>query len=368
MRITNKVNFGETIGFDSNPLNLKIAFGLLIANFLVSLLKYCNNSSKIVLHLDSSRAITTATRPVPYANSETRPISKTAHSIDANMQQRQKDLQRLEKLTNDNIKKEAAPTTMAVPETLKNQQLILSQRPSLKKEGFTFDLSSTSFHQSDIAKNKALAILKKKPIAKSNPNHIKYRGTETGKKRALEDMQSHDGDKAKKQKITEAAEKFQSERIKAMINMKSSHTELIDAHQNEAQDIYFNKLEKKEAMEEKMLNTFQMDCKAVTCLTCKYTAFSASNRCKEERHPLKVIDAQKRFFECQDCGHRTTTVYRMPQMSCKNCQGSRWKRAAMIKDKKCTTIGEHLSIRGGEETFLGSLQTNGNLNLCVADD
>lgn len=230
------------------------------------------------------------------------------------------------------------------------------------------DLSSTSIHQSDIAKNKALAILKKKPITKSNPNFIKYRGTETGKKRVMEDMLSHDGDKVKKQKITEAAEKFQSERIKAMINTKSSHTELIEAHQNESQDIYFNKLEKKEAMEEKMLNTFQMDCKAVVCLTCKYTAFSASDRCKEERHPLKVIDAQKRFFECQDCGHRTTTVHRMPQMSCKNCQSSRWKRAAMIKDKKSTKIGEHLSIRGDEETFLGSLQTDGNLNLCVADD
>lgn len=284
------------------------------------------------------------------------------------MQQRQKDLQRLEQLTKNSKDKEPEAPTTTSPKLLPNRQFSLSQKPSLKKEGFSLDFSCNSIQKSEMAKSKALAILQRKPIAQSNPNFIKYRGTETGKKRALEDMQSRSGDQVKKQKITDAAAQFQSERIKAIINAKSSHTELIEIHQNEAQDVYFNKLEKKEAMEEKMLNTFQMNCKAVVCLTCKYTAFSASDRCKEERHPLKVIDAQKRFFECQDCGSRTTTVHRMPQMSCKGCQGSRWKRTAMIKDKMSTKIGEQLSIRGDEETFLGSLQTNGNLNLCVADD
>lgn len=223
--------------------------------------------------------------------------------------------------------------------------------------------------QSEFAKSKASQLLKRKPIEKSNPNFNRHRGTEAGKKRAHEVLQGQDGTStAKKQKITEAAEKFQRERIQTMINAKSSHTELIEAHHSAEQDKYFDRLEKREAMEDKMLNTFQMDCKAVVCQTCKYTAFSAAERCKEERHPLRVIDAQKRFFECQDCGSRTATVHRMPQMSCKNCQSSRWKRAAMIKDRKSVRVGDQLSIRGDEETFLGSGGHSGNLNLCVASE
>lgn len=247
--------------------------------------------------------------------------------------------------------------------------------PTLKRDGFSLDIAAASssgtsvaqLSKSQFAKTKATEILKRKPIEKSNPNFVRHRGTEAGKKRALEVLQQNDETAAKKQKITDAAEQFQRERIQAMINAKSSHTELIDAHHSAEQDKYFDRLEKKEAMEDKMLNTFQMDCKAVVCQTCKYTAFSAADRCKEERHPLRVIDAKKRFFECQDCGGRTATVHRMPQMSCKNCQSSRWKRAAMIKDRKSVRVADQLSIRGDEETFLGSNQT-GNLNLCVASE
>ena len=36
---------------------------------------------------------------------------------------------------------------------------------------------------------------------------------------------------------------------------------------------YFDKLEKKEEMEEKMLNTTEMKTKAVTCHVCNYTSF-----------------------------------------------------------------------------------------------
>lgn len=133
------------------------------------------------------------------------------------------------------------------------------------------------------------------------------------------------------------------------------------------EDEYFGKLEKKEMMEEKMLNTMKVDCKAVICLTCKYKAFSAAQRCKDERHPLKVVDAEKRFYECENCTNRVTTLFRIPKQSCSNCQGSNWKRVGMIREKKCL-LGEGLSIRGDEEAFIGSVQTKGNLNLCVADE
>lgn len=134
----------------------------------------------------------------------------------------------------------------------------------------------------------------------------------------------------------------------------------------ERQDKYFETLEKKEAMEEKMLNTTKVACKAVICLTCKYVALSAADRCKEERHPLKVKDAEKRFFRCKDCGNRTISLQRLPKLACKNCQSSRWERTSMMADKNVPIMP--LSIRGHEETFIGSINGSANLNLLVPDE
>lgn len=289
--------------------------------------------------------------------------SKIAAGVDANVSQRVKDLERLKQLealqqnqTQNKSQTSTVPTSKPASSTI----------PTLSRSSFSIDLP-VSDKRTELAKAKALAILKNKPIEKSNPNFIKYRGTAEGKKRVQSEMLCRDPGEIKRQKITEDAEKFRMERIKKIMETKSSHSDLIDEHAKDAEDKYFNKQVKKEAMEEKMLNTFEVDCKAVVCLKCKYTAFSSADRCKNEGHPIKVIDAKKRFYKCSDCGNRTVTVHRMPQTSCKNCQGSKWQRAAMIKERATERVGEQLSIRGDEEMFLGSLQGNGNLNLCVAE-
>ncbi|KAJ6647008.1 Protein MCM10 like [Pseudolycoriella hygida] len=287
--------------------------------------------------------------------------SKLAAGVDASVSQRLKDLERLKQLEVLNENKISTP-----PPKQEKSLTTPTRTPTLSRSSFSFEVSAST-RQSDLAKAKALEILKKKPIEKSNPNFVKYRGTVEGKKRAHEEVLSRDPSNIKKQKITDDAEKFRKERIQKIMEAKSSHSDLIVEHANEAQEKYFSKQLKKEAMEEKMLNTFEIDCKAVVCLKCKYTAFSSADRCKTEGHPIKVIDAKKRFYQCSDCGNRTATVHRMPQMSCKNCQGSRWQRAAMIKERVAERVGEQLSIRGDEEMFLGSLKGNANINLCVAE-
>jgi Mcm10 replication factor len=40
-----------------------------------------------------------------------------------------------------------------------------------------------------------------------------------------------------------------------------------------AADTYFDKMEKRDEMESKMLSTFEMKTKAVTCHVCNYTSF-----------------------------------------------------------------------------------------------
>ncbi|KYN43855.1 Protein MCM10 like protein [Trachymyrmex septentrionalis] len=159
-----------------------------------------------------------------------------------------------------------------------------------------------------------------------------------------------------------------NDKFKEMLEAKSSHTDLIEKSYDEEKEKYFNKLEAKERMEEKMMSTFKINCKAVKCMLCKYTAFSASDMCKEQRHPLRVMDAVKRFFKCADCGNRTVSLNRMPSHSCGKCSSSNWVRAAMMDERKTAIVAETLSIRGAEEKFLGSIVKDANLNLLVPDE
>ncbi|XP_038222684.1 protein MCM10 homolog [Zerene cesonia] len=247
------------------------------------------------------------------------------------------------------------------------------------KGGGIIDLN-ISYRQRSVekAKLKALRLIQQEGgIEKIDPNNIK--GTEAGKKRALEKLLTEsysDENNFKKAKIGEPivrvvtkpdGKQVMSERFKKILEATSAHENLIKQHEDDEQEKYFNKLEKKEAMEEKMLNTFKIACKAVRCVKCKYTAFSAAQICKDERHPLKVLDTFKRFFKCADCKNRTVSLELLPLHSCSNCNGSRWEKAAMLREKN-VSLTEGLSIRGEEETFIGGQVIAGkNINLLVPD-
>ncbi|XP_055858360.1 protein MCM10 homolog [Episyrphus balteatus] len=326
------------------------------------------------------------TQAVPYA-ARGGPVSKIACNVEANKKQRLKDIERLkilqmesEKFASSNTSKEinkpaatpepepATKPSASVPEKFKNCEFSFSNRsPQLSRENFCIEVT-VGEKKADMAKLKAMQLLKKKPLAKANPNFIKHRGTSEGKRRAIDDLNDKFGTESKRQKLDEEQREIDRKtRIQKIMEATSSHTNLVDSRELQEQEKYFNKLEKKEALEEKMLNTFKMPCKAVICIQCKYTAFSAADRCKEERHQLKVIDTEKRFYQCKDCGNRTATVHKLPKTSCKNCKGSRWERTAMIRERKIDDGREMLSIRGDEEMFMGSITSKANLNLLVPE-
>ncbi|XP_056641052.1 protein MCM10 homolog [Diorhabda sublineata] len=209
------------------------------------------------------------------------------------------------------------------------------------------------------AKLNAIKLIQKiGPIKKADPNNI--RGT--GIKRAIEDNKIEND--SKKIKIDDNP--FTSERFKKIMAAGSSHQELIAAREEEEKDKYFHKLEMKEKMEEKMISTHKVACKAVKCLECKYVSFSASDFCKSERHQLKVFDAFKRFFKCGDCQNRTVSLEIVPLKACNNCGGSNWQKTGMMKEKIATATPK-LSIRGGEQTFTNSVVTDANLDLLVPE-
>lgn len=303
--------------------------------------------------------------------------------------QRTNDSDRLNKLSglssspkSSNISKYCSPI-FSPPNAIQSQTLSLAEKIagspklgnsfSLKGSG-TIDLNM-SYGQiaAERAKANAVKLIKKSGgIQKVDPNNTK--GTEVGKKRALDKLNNSGSDEndSKKPKSNEESyskgKGIMSERFKKILEATSVHQNLIRQHEDNEQEKYFNKLEKKEAMEEKMLNTFKLACKAVRCAKCKYTAFSAAQICKDERHPLKVLDTFKRFFKCADCGNRTVSLELIPLHSCGTCSGSRWEKAPMLREKKAT-LADGLSIRGEEESFIGGQISSGkNINLLVPEN
>lgn len=126
---------------------------------------------------------------------------------------------------------------------------------------------------------------------------------------------------------------------------------------------------------------------------CKYKWFSASDLCRAEGHPIKVIDTVKRYFKCNNCKNRTVSLEVVPLISCKQCGSSKWSRAGMIKvllgyfhgnifqtryiplirllicvQEKLARNDNGLSIRGDEIKHLDSLSHSMNINLLVPDD
>nr|XP_023026575.1 protein MCM10 homolog [Leptinotarsa decemlineata] len=212
----------------------------------------------------------------------------------------------------------------------------------------------------DRAKLNAIRLIQEKgPLKKANPNNLKG----SGKKRFLEENLEVNSP-AKKSKLAESD--LISQRFKKMMAATSSHMDLLEARDEEEKEKYFDKLEAKERMEEKMTSTFKIACKAVRCLVCKYTSFSAADQCKSERHPLKVFDALKRFFKCGHCGNRIVCLEVIPTEACKNCGSGKWERTGMMKEK-VVTAAHSLSIRGGEQKFMNSVTTDANINLLVPD-
>uniref|UniRef100_A0A182VTH0 Protein MCM10 homolog n=1 Tax=Anopheles minimus TaxID=112268 RepID=A0A182VTH0_9DIPT len=342
-----------------------------------------------------SPSATAASSTVPSYRVDTttvKPPKSSAARIELNVGQRVKDMKRLQSLgvSMESLQTIKSSTPASQPQSasaqapapsssssLENRKFSLEMVPQLSRDSFDIDFSKqhVSLKKALQSRARASAIIKQKPIEKANPNFIKYRGTEQGKKRVLEELSKNapgEENAAKRQKLqeeTDEKERARKEHMKRIIEASSSHQDLVAASENAQQEQYFKSLERKESMEEKMLNTFKVPCKAVSCTQCKYIAFSAADRCKAEGHQLRVHDAEKRFFRCADCGNRTVSLFRIPKVSCKACQSSRWERCAMMREKRGVQIGDVLSIRGDEEKYLGSLAgASASLNLLVPEE
>ncbi|KAG8223513.1 hypothetical protein J437_LFUL002563 [Ladona fulva] len=269
-------------------------------------------------------------------------------------------------------KKEASPSQ--VMKNMKFSEVFVSPKLGRGVDG-SVDLDfAVDKTQKNRAMSQALLWVKKNgPLKKDDPNAVKKDIKVEGNKAKRKRDEDKDGnvsnqnkspniDKSKDASKSAFASSFSAEKIKEIMEKSSKHTALLEIADLEAEDVYFDKLEKKEQMEEKMLSTYKLECKA-----CKYLAFSASDLCKSEGHPIKVVNGMKRFFKCHDCGNRTISLELFPTKPCQKCGGAHWEKTAMMREKKGPALpSEKLSIRGNEEAYIGTVN-DGNLNLLVPE-
>ncbi|XP_042191798.1 protein MCM10 homolog isoform X2 [Callorhinchus milii] len=149
-------------------------------------------------------------------------------------------------------------------------------------------------------------------------------------------------------KRRERLEYLESQEFQQILNARSRHIGAVQEAEIEIQEQYFEPLVKKEQMEDKMRTIREMECRVVTCKTCKYTHFKPLETCVAENHDYHWHDALKRFFKCP-CGNRVISLSRLPSKSCRKCGLFKWERDGMMKERKGPKIGGELLLPRGEE-------------------
>uniref|UniRef100_A0A2C9JXH3 Protein MCM10 homolog n=1 Tax=Biomphalaria glabrata TaxID=6526 RepID=A0A2C9JXH3_BIOGL len=158
-----------------------------------------------------------------------------------------------------------------------------------------------------------------------------------------------------------------SEEVKKILKAKSKHKGALAEAEAEREEVYFNELEKKERMEEKLQTVTSIEITVVTCKQCHYTAQSALDSCKKENHTLVSSKAKKRFFVCKKCKHRTHVIgEKFPTAACSKCGVVSYEKTSMYKIREGPKLeSEVLNIRGDEIKFLNSLDNKVFLNTVI---
>ncbi|XP_076340832.1 minichromosome maintenance 10 homolog isoform X2 [Tachypleus tridentatus] len=195
---------------------------------------------------------------------------------------------------------------------------------------FPSPLEVKSFNQTDLAKLKAVQIVKKTgSLEKKDPNAVKRKLSPTLQEKVKSRVERDHSIDKEGSKDTTSPEQNQVGRLGN-----------IDINSEEFQKI----------LRRKSSHAYEVE-------TCGYTAQNATDVCKNENHPLSRHKGKKRFFCCTSCSHRTFSFNKYPAASCKNCGGSNFERTGMMKPRKGPQLeNEKLVVRGEEVKFLNSLK------------
>lgn len=139
-----------------------------------------------------------------------------------------------------------------------------------------------------------------------------------------------------------------SEAGRAMLNKKSINATMGKSARKNDTNKYLDYLEGQDKMVAKMEKVTSIKIRGVFCKTCNTVTASPSALCLAHNHRLEDTSATKRFFECQHCGRRETTLNKkFMSTCCAKCGQAAWRRTSMRGgSKRVKKIGAGMQVRG----------------------
>lgn len=218
------------------------------------------------------------------------------------------------------------------------------------------------------AKQHAISMVKYKgPIELEDPNidivknSSKLKNVEKVLKNCERNCEKEEGKEKKKKKGSLGGVlghiDINSDDGKKLLQKTSKHVGAVKLAESEREEKYFNSLERKEGMAEKMTTTFQIKVSGVACRECHYLAESQSEMCKKLNHAIaKIPNIVKRFFACKSCKTRCCSYNKpLPKNPCTRCGESNFEKTSMGVERKGPLIGsETLQVADSEKGLLYS--------------
>ncbi|XP_014678522.1 PREDICTED: protein MCM10 homolog, partial [Priapulus caudatus] len=147
-------------------------------------------------------------------------------------------------------------------------------------------------------------------IEKRDPNSVRAREQpDTERERVEKRLNEHlntggatdDAPASKRARLGEVD--LKSKEFQQMLNRKSAHQDTVDEAEVEQRDKYFDLLEKKETLEEKMAATMSTKCVAYTCKKCqRRPLYNAVGICKTSAIQItRPTTPMQKFFQCKAC-------------------------------------------------------------------
>ncbi|GKT34302.1 Minichromosome maintenance protein 10 like protein [Aduncisulcus paluster] len=85
-----------------------------------------------------------------------------------------------------------------------------------------------------------------------------------------------------------------------------------------------------ERREEEAMKHTEVTLKAYHCATCRRYSEFKPHACCDAKHPVKVVSAVKRKFECRNCGNRITAFNTLfPAVYCERCNQKKWQVSSL---------------------------------------
>lgn len=94
-----------------------------------------------------------------------------------------------------------------------------------------------------------------------------------------------------------------------------------------------------------MANCVAMKVRAYSCTTCGLISEKRHPRCQS--HAVDIVQTTKRWFKCNVCGGKSTTVgRRLPVHPCGKCKVNDWESCSMYTIKQDATYEDVLKHSG----------------------